>query len=156
MKLSKALLVLSLIFGLGLSAAADAGGLGKALSRAAMRNLIRQEAVRDAATVAKPLARPRTVLRYTSRARAAQEVREGLAPGKHMTAVARPGRPLSPEAAQRRYGLLDKPEARETIRLPRGFPVRHNRVWGGETRTWEITSPQALPSGAIRKTVPLQ
>lgn len=155
MKLSTPLLVLSLVFGLGLPSAADAGGLGKALTRAAMKKLLRQEAARDAATVAKPLARPRAVYRYTSRQGAARDVRQGLAAGKHTTSVAAPGRPLSPAAAQRRYGLLSKPEVRETIDLPQGFPARHNRVWGGKAGVGEITSPQALPPAAIRKVVPL-
>lgn len=155
MRLLKTLLVLSLVFGLGLPPAADAGGLGKALSRAAMRKLLQREATRDAASVVKPLAKPRTVYRYTSRARAVQEVRRGLAPVTHTTSVAEPGRPLSQEAAQRRYGLLDKPEVRETIHLPQGLLARHNRVWGGEAGVGEITSPQALPPAAIRKVVPL-
>ena len=32
----------------------------------------------------------------------------------------------------RRYGLLAKPEVRETVRLSKGFPVRLNRAVGGE------------------------
>jgi len=156
MKLLKTLLALSLVIGAGVSPVVEAGAPGKALSRLAMKRLFRQEAARDAASVAKPLMRPRTVYRYVSRERAAQEIRQGLAQGKHMTSVARPGQPLSPEAAQRRYGLVDKPEVRETIRLPQGFQARHNRVWAGEPGVGEITSPEKVPPGAIRNVVPLQ
>lgn len=149
MKLLQAVLVLLLIWGSDLYQRAEAGGIAKTLSRSAIKRLFRQESVRDAATLAKPLTKPRTVYRYTSRERAEQEVQQGLAPGRHMTSAARPGRPLSAESAQRRYGLMDKPDVRETIRLQRGFLVRHNRVWGGDPGVGEITSSQKVPPRAI-------
>jgi hypothetical protein len=156
MNICKSLMLVCLVFGLAIAPTVEAGWLGKAISRSAMKKMFRMEAARDATTVAKPLVKPRTVYRYTSSERAAQELKQGLAPERHMTSVARRGRPLSPEAAQRRYGLLDKPDVRETIRLPQGFSARHNRVFGGEAGLGEITSPQALQSSAIRKVVPLK
>ena len=156
MNICKSLLVACLSSSLTIAPTAEAGWLGKGLSRSVMKKLFRQEAARDVATVAKPLVKPRTVYRYTSSERAVQEVKQGLAAHRHMTSVARPGRPLSSEAAQRRYGLLDKPDVRETIRLPQGFSVRHNKVLGGKAGLGEITSSQVLPSNAIRKIVPLQ
>jgi hypothetical protein len=155
MKPLKTLLALSLALGLGLSPALEAGSLGKVIARSAIKKILRRDLARDAATVAKPLAKPRTVYRYTSGTRAAREAQQGLAPDSHMTSVARPGRPLSAEAAQRRYGLPSKPEVRETLRLE-GQPVRHNKVLGGERGYGEITSPEKIPSESIRRIVPLQ
>jgi hypothetical protein len=104
---------------------------------------------------AKPLAQPRVVHRYTTLTRAQQEVRQGIAPGRHMTATARPGRPLSAQAAKEYYGLLRKPSARETIQLPKGFPVRHSHATNAARGVRELTSPQRVPPEAIKKVVPL-
>ena len=99
---------------------ATPGPLGKTLGKAAMARLFRQDFKNHAATLARPLSHPRTVHRFTTTNQARREVVKGLAPNTHMTATARPGRPLSAEAAQRRYGLLAQPQVRETIRLPAG------------------------------------
>ena len=155
MNLLKQLLALLLAVGLGLSPPLEAGGLGKILARSAMKKILRQDLARDAATAAKRLAKPRTVYRYTSQGRAAQEAQKGLAAGSHMTSAGGPGRPLSAEAAQRRYGLPSKPEVRETVRL-QDQVVRHNKVLGGERGYGEITSPKKIAPESIRRIVPLQ
>jgi len=95
---------------------------------------------------AKPLARPLTVQRYTTARRAAGELKRGIPAGRHMTASARPGPPMSPQAAQRRYGILNHaPQARETIRLPKGFPVRSGKAHAGMPGIGEKTSPRRVP-----------
>jgi hypothetical protein len=104
----------------------------------------------------KVLARPRTVNRYTTLSRAMRELRLGLPPNTHMTSKARPGRPLAASKAQRRYGLPNKPQVRETIQLPSGTTLRHNRAVGGNRGIGEVTSPKRVPNSAIRKVVPLK
>jgi hypothetical protein len=107
-------------------------------------------------TPVRPLAAPRTVFRYTTRNRAGAEIRAGIAPGRHMTATAPAGRPLSPLSAKRRFGLQKAPTVRETVVVPKGFPVRYNKVPGGSPGFGEITSSKAVPPSAIRKVMPLR
>ena len=104
----------------------------------------------------RPLVQPRTVFRYTTKEWAISEAKRGVAPGRHMTSQATPGRPLSADHAQRAFGLPQKPRARETIRLNQGFPVRHGRVVGGAPGKGEITSPRRVSPTKITKVVPLR
>jgi len=150
---------------------AEAGGFGKALmsrmlkggagaqatrsAKPLTREVLGRDAARDAATTAKALTAPRTVHRYTSIAQARREVRHGLDPNTHMTPNAQHGRPLTPDHAQKRYGLPASPEARETIVLPEGYPVRHNKALGGEPGRGELTSSRRVPPEAIRGYVTL-
>jgi hypothetical protein len=147
-------------------AQAEAGGLGKAAARGLSRGLFRRSAisrsrtalfrrdlVRDRAIKARPLTRQRTVFRYTSKARARTELRRGVASGRHMTANGGPGRPLSRVAAQKRYGLPRRPQVRETIRLPKGYPVRTAKVVGGRPGVGELTSSRRLSPTAITNVV---
>lgn len=70
-----------------------------------------------------------------------------------MTASARRGPPMSPQAAQRRYGILGHPpEARETIRLPKGFPVRSGKARHGMPGIGEKTSPRRVPPKYVSMT----
>lgn len=149
-------LVLSLAIGLGATLAlpADAGGMSRAWSRA-MAAVLKRDAARDAATAAKPLAQPRTVWRYTSKAQAERELQRGVPAGRHLTAGTTAGRLPSPERAQGRYGLPNRPEVRETVQLPAGQPVRSTKALGGEPGVGEITSTRRLPPGAIQKVQPL-
>ena len=143
--------------------AAEAGGLGKAVVRGSARSakrsfstVLRRDVLRDRATRFRPLARPRTVFRYTTRSQARRELRKGILPNRHTTSRALRGRPLSPLRAQQRYGLPRPPQVRETLRLPRNLPVRHNRALGGARGVGEITSVRRLPAQAIKKVVPLK
>ena len=115
----------------------------------------RRDAARDAKTPAKPLARPQTVYRYTSKQQAQVEMRKGLPPGKHMTANAPAGRPPSSATAKRSYGLNRQPTGRETIVLPKGQPVKTNKVLGGTPGKGEITSTQRVQAGAVKKWAPI-
>lgn len=148
-----------------------ARGLAKSTGRAATRSVVRsteKQAVKRAVqiqrkdllnhrhTPVRPLGAPRTVFRYTTPNRAGAEIRAGIAPGRHMTATAPSGRPLSPLSAQRRFGLQKAPTVRETIVLPKGFPVRHNKVPGGTPGIGEVTSSRSVPRSAIQKVVPLR
>jgi hypothetical protein len=117
-------------------------------------SLLRRDLARDAASPVRRLAEPRTVFRYTSRAQARHELRTVIAPGRHMTSRAQPGRPLGARTAKKRYGLPAKPEVRETVKLPPGQPIRLNRALGGEAGRGELTSPAPVPRAAIRKVVP--
>ncbi|MGC8794145.1 MAG: hypothetical protein ACP5U2_12220 [Bryobacteraceae bacterium] len=133
--------------------------VGRAVARAASRRavrarILRLDALRHRVPV-RPLAQPRTVQRYTTKRLAEQELRRGIAPGRHMTAVARPGRPMSGEKAKEYYGLLRKPTVRETIQLPKGTPVRHSHATNAARGVRELTSPKPVPPEAIKKVVPL-
>ncbi len=158
--------------------AANAGTVGKAIARGAARGLTRsaersaaraaeKQAARRAVAIqgkdvwnhlhtpARPLPAPRTVYRYTSPSQARRELHTGIAPGRHMTATAPVGRPPSPATAVKKYGLPKAPSVRETVQLPKGLPVRHNRVPGGSPGIGETTSPRKVPPAAIKKITPL-
>lgn len=145
---------------------AEAWGLGKAAARGLSRSLFRRSAVsrsgstllrrdlvRDRAIKARPLSRQRTVFRYTSKAQASSELRRGILPGRHTTAHGGPGRPIGAAAAQKRYGLLGRPQVRETIRLPKGQPVRTAKALGGRPGVGELTSTKRLSPTAITNLV---
>ena len=127
----------------------------RAASRRAMRaRLLKLDALRHRVPV-RPLPRPRTVHRYTTMTRAQEELRHGIAPGRHMTALARRGRPMSAQQAKQYYGLFRKPTVRETIQLPKGFPVRHSHATNAARGVRELTSPKRVPPEAIKRVVPL-
>jgi hypothetical protein len=143
MKIGKSLLAgLLMIMTAMLPVAAEGGSLARAAFREATKSTsrafrgaaaktLRRDLLRDRATRVRLISRNRTVFRYTTKAQARRELRKGVLPGRHMTSRATPGRPLSPGQAQRRYGLPRRSQVRETIRLPRGQPVRFNRAVGG-------------------------
>lgn len=156
----------------------SAAGVGRAIAKGAVRGLARsaeRSAVRSAEkqavrrsigiqrkdawnhlhTPVRPLPAPRTVFRYTSPEQARKELSTGIAPGRHMTATAPAGRPPSPATAARQYGLRKAPGVRETVQLPKGFPVRHDKVPGGQPGMGEITSPKRVPPTATKKITPL-
>ena len=111
---------------------------------------------RDNRTPAKPLERDARVYRYTNKEDAAKLRRDGVPPRTHMTSRGGPGRPPPAGAAQRREGLQTKPEARVTITVPAGTPVKKNRVMGGEPGRGEMTATKQLPPSAVEKPVPLR
>ena len=156
MKICKAFLSICLVLSLALASSAEASGFGRVFGRSVIKRVLRADLVRDRGTVAKALVKPRTVFRYTSREQAAREARHGLVPRAHMTATGGPGRPLSAQAAQWRYGLPAKPEARETLHLDTNRVVKHNKALDGAPGYGELTSPQRIPPGAIRRIVPLR
>jgi hypothetical protein len=125
----------------------------RALSRGASRWLS-QDRTMHRTTSALPLRKPATVRRYTSLGQAQAEARRGLAPNTHMTAPVRPGRPPSAAEAQRRFGLPRRPTAVETLRIPKGTPVRKGRVAAEQRRRWEWTSPRTIPPGAVQSVRP--
>jgi hypothetical protein len=150
-----------------LASGVEGGTLGRAAARGAARSAgralrgspartLRWERLRDGATRVRPLPKDRTVFRYTSKERAREELRGGLPPGSHMTSRGGAGRPLTPEHAQRRYGLPQKPEVRETVRLPKGQPTRSNRSIGGAPGVGETTSSKRVRPEAIKKVTPLR
>lgn len=126
----------------------------KAAERATVR-AFRKDAARDAKTAAKRLLRPKTVFRYVPAKTAKREMRLGIPARTHLTAAGGPGRPLGAGNAMRRYGLGRRPETRETVRLPKGFPVRFNRAVLGKPGVGEMTSPKSLARKAVIKSVPL-
>lgn len=126
---------------------ADAGG-SNLVARAAVKRLMERDVARDALTAAKPLARDTTVWRYASRKQAAHEARNGFHPGTHFTTKVHPGRPPSAAKAQRRYGLPARPQVRETVRLTKGTPMRHNKAYGGGPGRGELTNQLPLSNGA--------
>lgn len=152
-----------------LPSTANAGGLGRAFERGAMRSLrgsaqrgaergalrsgtrsfFRREHLRDLRTPSKPLARPRTVYRYVPAPKARSEMRRGIAPGRHFTSRPAKGRPLGAARAQKAYGLPRKPGAVETVRIPAGHPVRFNKTLGGSPGRGELTSPKHLAPSSV-------
>lgn len=146
---------------------AEGGSLGRAAARGAARSAarafrgspaqtLRRDLLRDRATRVRPLPKDRTVFRYTSKEGAQQEIQRGIPPGSHMTGRGGSGRPLSSTEARRRYGLPQKPEVRETVRLPKGQPTRSNRAIGGAPGVGESTSSKRVPPEAIKNVVPLR
>ena len=140
-----------------------AGAVARGAAKSAARALrggspqtLRRDLLRDRATRAHRLPSPRTVFRFTSKERAQQELKKGIPPGAHMTSRGGPGRPLSSEAAKRKYGLPQRPEVRETVRLPKGQPTRSNRALGGDPGVGETTSSKKVPPEAIKNVVPLR
>ena len=149
----------------------EARGIASAIARSAAKRATAQEAMvlrskqdweriyaRDLAKHDKPaqaLRQDRLVVRYTSREKVEMESREGLAPGTHMSAKAKSGRLYSANRAQRRYGIQDPVDVRETILLPKGLPVRINKVEGGEPGVGELISSDRIPPRAIQRVVPV-
>src|SRR5262249_44515300 len=95
-------------------------GLARSTERAAFRSAEKQAVRRSIGikrkdswnhlhTPVRPLPAPRSVFRYTSPSQARRELSTGIAPGRHMTATAPAGRPLSPATAARQYGLRKAP-----------------------------------------------
>lgn len=149
------------------SAVVEGAGLGKAVARGATKSAskalnkglvqkLRRDLLRDRKTRVRVLPRDRHVFRYTTKQRAQEELRKGIRPGTHMTSRATPGRPPSALRAQRTYGLRQKPQVREKIHLPRGLPVKFNRVLGGKRGKGEISSTVRLPRQTIEGVVPMK
>lgn len=141
-------------------------GVGRSIERSAARSAERQavrrfigiqrkDAWNHLHTPARPLPARRTVFRFTSPGQTRKELRTGIPPGRHMTATASAGRPPSPATAAKQYGLRKPPGIRETVRLPKGFPVRHDKVPGGRPGMGEITAPKRVPPSAIKRVTPL-
>jgi hypothetical protein len=155
------------------ASAAESGPFAKAVQSAAHRSHQRAtkavanaptsiaatyaaDRLRDSATPITKLERARTVHRYTNADAAKAAAESGFAPHTHFTSHAKPGRPLSPANAQRRFGLSAAPDTRITVRLPAGQNVRHNRVLAGEPGVGEITSTTPMPTNAVVRTVRLK
>lgn len=165
MRMGKTILAGLLILAMSLLPLTAEAGLGRTVARGAWRSstgklwgrsaakVLRRDLVRDRAIKARPLARSRTVFRYTSKAQARTELRRGILPGRHMTSRGGAGRPLGAAAAQRRYGLPGRPQVRETIRVPKGQPVRTAKALGGRPGVGELTSSKRLSPSAITKVV---
>jgi len=145
-----------------------AGSLGKSLFRGAaksvarsarrksLRSVLRRDLARHRRAVIRPARRARRVFRYTGRHQAQSEVRRGIGRGRHMTSRAHRGRPLGARRAMRRYGLPKKPQVRETVRIPKGHPIRVGKALGGARGVGELTSPKRIPPSAIERVVPLR
>lgn len=91
----------------------------------------------------------RKVYKYYVKAnQARREMRQGIPAGRHMTATGpgQTGRPIEGKTAWKRYGLQAKPEARSSISLPKGTPVRQGKVVGGQRGYGEITPQRRIPS----------
>lgn len=112
---------------------------------------------RDKTLPVRPMRRTTTVSRYTTKKEAKQAMTNGIAPNTHLTsAPVGPGRPLSREAARKRYGLARTPDARIVVTVPKGQPVRKGKVIAGSPGFGELTSPQWIPPQHIGKVAPLK
>ncbi len=129
---------------------------GKGVERGAAQSVLTRDAERDAASTVERLPTDRTVFRYTTREQAEKEVRNGVEAGRHTTANASPGRPLTAENAQRHLGLPQQPDTRLTIRLPKGTNVKANKIVGGAPGAGELRLAEPVPASAITSEVPLK
>jgi hypothetical protein len=134
---------------------ANAKRTAETITRTLLSRLLRRDAARDRVLAARPIQRDRHVWRYTSRSQAEREAQNGIASRSHLTSGVRPGRPPTPRTAQRRYGLPEPPEVRETVVIPKGHPVKVGKALGGTPGTGEVTSPISLPKEGITKVTPL-
>ncbi len=100
-------------------------------------------------TPAKPAPRDRIVERYTTMKQAQHERKYGLAKDSHMTSRVHHGRPYSAETARNRLGIAGRVDAKETIRIPKGQPLRNNKALGGAPGVGETSSPKPLPKEAV-------
>jgi hypothetical protein len=128
----------------------------RSLERSRLHDLTRRDLLIHKYTRPVPVTNPRGVFRFTTRDRALSDLRRGIAPNRHMTSHVSPGRQLSADSAVRRFGLLRLPEVRETILIPRGQPIRSNKVVGGAPGVGEVTSTRRLPPKAIKHLVPIR
>jgi hypothetical protein len=127
----------------------------QAARQAALRAALARDARRDSVTKAVPLKAERRVWRYTSKHQAAQELKNGVPAGAHMTPGVRPGRPPGAATAQRQYGLPKAPETRMKIHLERGTAVAHNKALAGQPGRGELTAPAPIPKENIEKVIVL-
>jgi hypothetical protein len=121
----------------------------KKVGSRAYNKILRRDALRDSKTKAKPLFRRRIVKRYTSRKQASFERKYGIQPRSHMTSRLRRGRPVSAGIAKQRYGLRRKPTVQMKVLVPKGQPVRKNKVIGGKPGYGELTSTKKIPGKNI-------
>lgn len=128
---------------------ADARSPARRLAHGALKEGLRLDRARDAATRAAPLRNERRVWRFTSSAEARKEMGVGIPPNSHMTATARPGHPLSAAGARHTYGLPTEPDVRMTVRVPAGQLVKLNKAVAGKPGYGELTSSESLPSSSI-------
>ena len=133
----------------------QARGFGKMLSEAAVARILRKDLLNHRRTAAKALAQGRTVHRYTTQARARHEqpLRHRCQPPCDRAGTGGSATEVGNRPA--RYGIPQPVQVRETIRLPKGFSVRHNKVQGGKPGVGELTSPKPIPPRWIEKVVPL-
>ena len=99
------------------------------------------------------LSTDRLVFRFTSKSRAAREASKGIRRQVHFTHRGGPGRPLSALRAKQTYGLPRRPTARESVRIPRGTPVKITRVAGGAPRSRELVTQRPVARSAIRRVI---
>lgn len=123
----------------------------KASHKSNYKKVLAHDAARDKKTVAKPLEKSRTVRRYTSAKNARTAKKNGVPAGSHMTSRTPKGRPISAKTARKRYGLNNKPEARITIQIPKGQPVKKNKVIGGKPGWGEITSTKPIQPKDVKR-----
>jgi len=99
----------------------------------------------------------RTVFRFTTKEQARAAQKRGLPLETHMTARGGAGRPLRPDTARSRYGIPETPDARLTVHLKKGQPVRSSRIAGAKDQRFkEITSPERVPRSSIVDVTPLK
>lgn len=121
----------------------------KKAARKSYAKILRRDALRDNKTKAVALKKSRFVNRYTNKKQALLAKKHGLPAKSHMTSGARRGRPIKARTAKERYGLWNKPTVRMKIKVPKGQPVRKNKVIGGKPGYGEWTSTKKIPGGNI-------
>lgn len=136
-------------------AAASACGPSSRKVNKAVAKRIQQDLVRDFFTKSKRLPAPRTVFRYMSSQEAKAARTQGIDPGRHFTATARPGRPWSSSSAVSQLGLPVAPTHRATVRLFDGTPVKANKVLGGSPGRGELKVMKQIPPNQVVKIVPI-
>lgn len=159
-------IVTALAMVLAVSGQAEAGPLGKALTRGARRNIkgsisvklkaaLTADAERDALRRPVPLLKTRRFFRYVTPQGAATERRLGIPARRHLTSDARPGRPLLGARATKDYATANSVRRRELVQVPKGTLVTPGKVLGGAPGKGEFRTVRRLPPSAIKKIVKL-
>jgi hypothetical protein len=128
------------------------GRVSQRVGRAAAKkaaSVLGRDLARDNAARTLRLGQERRVFKYMTDADTKMAQRFGFGSRTHFTPTAKPGRPLSGLEAQKRYGLGYRPARRLTVIVPRGTPVKPNKVIGGAPGYGELRVERPLPPESI-------
>ena len=131
---------------------AGCGRVSERVGRSAAKraaSVLGRDLARDTASRTVRLGREIRVFKYMTEGDKAVAQRFGFQPRTHFTPSAKPGRPLSGVAAQKRYGLPSRPDERLTVAIPKGTPVKPNKVIGGAPGYGELRIERPLPPESI-------
>lgn len=107
------------------------------------------ERLRDLGIRPRPLPQARTVRRAVTAQQLRIDRSRGIAANRHFTSRPARGRMPTAEHFRKAYGIPHRVSRVETVRLPKGQPVRFAKVVRGQPGRGEITSPARVPASRI-------